>query len=548
VSASSRRPEPVERPSLGVPSRSRKKLCFDKLSAAAIFLLPLPALAQTISSSDRTSDVSVSIYRDPQRGDGPVNRDWPGGYALISETRTITVPAGAGVLRFVGVAEGMLPESAIVTGLPAGVIEKNRDARLLSAHGLLDAHLKRRVTLVRTNLKTGKKVQQSAIVQSGPNGGVLLETPDGVEALGCSGLPERPTYSQLPDGLSARPVYSVRTRAKAAMTVTVRLTYLAQGFDWYTSYVAHTDKDTDTLSITGWATILNGGAQSFPNARLQLIAGSALYNRKEGLGQERAPDLSLQCWPLDVTSTHPLTTYERLPFYSAPQEELDFFTGETRRKGEAMYDVMPAPAMAMAPPSPPPPPAPPAMVAQQEQLGDLKLYRVPERVTVAAQSSKQIALMAKDKVPFERFYVFDTNFGINGGAQIALDMINIVKKGLGLPLPSGMVNTSHEVNGEWLFGGGSSMRDIAVGEEFRITPGTSTLVQARLTNREWRDNRETWTLKISNAHDTPVPVEILMPGRPEKDMEGVAQRNGRWSWRLSVPARETLDLTYVVKY
>ncbi|HMT44298.1 MAG TPA: hypothetical protein PKA59_07065 [Chakrabartia sp.] len=526
-------------------SRLRGNDGYLSLIAPFLILLPLPAHAQTVSSSDRTNDVSVSIYRDPNRGDGPVNRDWPGGYALISETRTITVPAGAGVLRFVGVAEGMLPESAIVTGLPAGVIEKNRDARLLSAHGLLDAHLKRRVSLVRTNLKTGKKVQQSAIVQSGPDGGVLLETPDGVEALGCSGLPERPSYTELPDGLSARPVYSVRTRAKAAMTVSVKLTYLAQGFDWYTSYVANLEKDVDTLSLTGWATILNGGAQSFPNARLQLIAGSALYQRKDGLGQERAPDLTLQCWPIDVTSTHPRTEFERLPFYSAPQEQLDFFSGETKRKGERMFDVASAPMMAMAPP--PPPPAPPAMVAQQEQLGDLKLYRVPERVTVAAQSSKQIALMAKDKVSFERLYTFDLNWGL-GPARIALDMVNTPKKGLGLPLPSGMVNASHEVEGEWLFGGESAMRDIAVGEEFRIMPGSSPLVRGQLVNRAWSNGRETLTLKISNAHDEPVPVELLMPGRPEKEMEGVALRNGRWSWRMSVPAHETLDLGYVVQY
>lgn len=185
------------------------------------------------------------------------------------------------------------------------------------------------------------------------------------------------------------------------------------------------------------------------------------------------------------------------------------------------------------------------MVAQQEQLGDLKLYRVPERVTVAAQSSKQIALMAKDKVMFERLYVFDL---MNGQARIALDMVNSAKKGLGLPLPSGAFNASHEVAGEWLFGGGDTLRDIAVDEEFRVTPGVSTLVQGKLTNREWQRDRELWTFKVSNAHDTAVPIEVLMPGRPAKEMEGVALRNGRWSWRMTVPAHETLDLTYTVKY
>ena len=33
------------------------------------------------------------------------------------------------------------------------------------------------------------------------------------------------------------------------------------------------------------------------------------------------------------------------------------------------------------------------MIAQQEELGDLKLYRIPEPVTVAAHAQKQVALL-----------------------------------------------------------------------------------------------------------------------------------------------------------
>ena len=67
----------------------------------------------------------------------------------------MTLPAGVSVLRFEGVAEGLLPETAVVSGLPDGVIEKNRDARLLSPAGLVDAYLKRSVTLRRTNRFVG---------------------------------------------------------------------------------------------------------------------------------------------------------------------------------------------------------------------------------------------------------------------------------------------------------------------------------------------------------------------------------------------------------
>ena len=146
------------------------------LAWGAALLAPLPALAQAeppVVVSARIDDAAVTVYRAPNRGGGPINPNWPQGFAFITETRTVTLPAGTSILRFEGVAEGLLPETAVVSGLPDGVIEKNRDARLLSPAGLVDAYLKRSVTLRRTSLATGKVVEQDAVIQAGPNGGVI---------------------------------------------------------------------------------------------------------------------------------------------------------------------------------------------------------------------------------------------------------------------------------------------------------------------------------------------------------------------------------------
>ena len=62
-----------------------------------LLMLCLPSLAhaggQTVTSVD-VSDVAVTIYRDPYRDAGMMRAGWPGGYALITETRTITLPKG----------------------------------------------------------------------------------------------------------------------------------------------------------------------------------------------------------------------------------------------------------------------------------------------------------------------------------------------------------------------------------------------------------------------------------------------------------------------
>nr|HMN54342.1 hypothetical protein [Sphingopyxis sp.] len=235
------------------------------LIVAAALLAPVPTLAQTAAPerpvvvSAQIADVAVTVYRAPNRGGGAIDPKWPQGFAFITETRKVTLPAGVSVLRFEGVAEGLLPETAVVSGLPDGVIEKNRDARLLSPAGLVDAYLKRSVTLRRTDRATGKVVEQEALIQAGPNGGGIVETANGYEALGCSGLPERMLYARVPKDLSAKPTLSVLVESKAARTVTVQLLYLAEGFDWAANYVADRAADGRTLGLTGWITVANGG-------------------------------------------------------------------------------------------------------------------------------------------------------------------------------------------------------------------------------------------------------------------------------------------------
>src|SRR3546814_5469593 len=91
----------------------------------------MPAAAEDVVAS-APSALSVTVYRAPDRDAGSIDLDDLGGFALISETRTVHLPAGVTRLRFEGVADGIDAATAILTGLPGAVIEKNRDAALLS--------------------------------------------------------------------------------------------------------------------------------------------------------------------------------------------------------------------------------------------------------------------------------------------------------------------------------------------------------------------------------------------------------------------------------
>lgn len=355
-------------------------------AAVALLIAPLPATAQSVVTSARPDGVKVTVYRDLNRGTERLSLEWLNGYALISETRTVSLPAGTSDLRFEGVAGGIIPQSAIVSGLPQGIVERNRDAFLLSPGTLLDRSLGRRVQLRRTSRATGRVTEEEAVIRSGADGAVVLQTPAGIEALRCSGQAETLVYPEVPTGLSAKPTLSVRVRADQPVNAQVTLSYLATGFDWQANYIAKLSTDGTRAHLFAWLTLASTDETSFREAEASAVAGR--LNREDApVPPTESRPIRLECWPHQTTSDVP-------PIAPPPPPA--------------------SPAAMMAPP-PPPPPVPERggdeiivtvarVMARQEQLGDVKLYRIPEPVTVAANSQKQVALLERPAVRVSTVY------------------------------------------------------------------------------------------------------------------------------------------------
>ncbi len=508
--------------------------------------IPVAVFAQNIVVSDAVNTTSMTVYRDPNRGDQPMNKNWPGGYALITETRTIAIPAGESVIRFEGVSEGMFPESAIVSGLPKGIREKNRDARLLSPAGLVDAYLKRQVTLTRTNEATGKSRQQTAMVTAGPDGGVVFETDDGFEALRCTGLPDRMKFGGLPAGLSAKPTLSVIAQADRAVKVTVTLTYMAGGFDWQANYILDTkpfqgNHELD-VDVFAWMTIANGGNQSFANANVMAVAGRPNRIGNAVLPQGRRPELVLTCWPMQRTHQVPF----RLPYVVADLSQYDF----AKKEKIAMRGMLAAPMAVFAPPPPPPSPTA-AIVAQQEDIGDLKLYRIPERVTVNAKGQKQVAMILKPKVNFSRVYrgqpVYQGYHQPTIFLQPTLIGKNETEKGLGLPLPSGQASLFENGNLGRHYFANIPVADRAIGDkiEWPMPGSTAVRVTSTIVSRD-----KAWSIYkmvVGNSWAFAVGAEITLPSETVNLPDSVKKVDGRPTWFVQVPANDTVEMTIKVK-
>jgi hypothetical protein len=497
------------------------------------FLLALAAAAQAhaqaIIASPAPDRVAVTVYRDTDRGLQSLDLNWLGGYALVSETRRVRIPAGTSELRFEGVTSGIVPQSAIVTGLGPAVLEKNRDARLLSPGSLINAYLGERLTLRRMSKETGQVREQEAVVRATAEG-VVLQTESGIEALRCTGLSETLVAPAVPADLSAKPTLSVRVRSPQPVETDVTLSYITNNFDWQANYVGDLSPDGRQLRLFGWLTLANGDETGLANAATQAVAGK-LNRERVHVPPGEAPPIRITCWPQGTTSD--------IPVESVNAEEIIV-------TGSRVFSVS----------APPPPPPPPPMaerggadvVAQEERLGDVRLYRIPIAVTVAARSQKQVALLQKGAVSVERLLRLRVHAGaVDQPLERVLVTRNVPASGLGLPLPAGKLALFTSRNGRRILIGEGNIDDHSVGEKVEMKVATAPGVRAYQSPFASADGGG-MRLVLTNDSPAAETVEIELPLEARAVSGGrLVKRDGYQLWRVTVPANGRAELDYRVE-
>lgn len=513
--------------------------------SALLLLIAAPLAAQErapVVVSAAPDKVAVTLYRDPDRGEDPINADDPSSLALIVETRTVTLPAGVATVRFEGVAGGIVPQSAILFN--AAPRERNRDAALLSHGGLVDAFTGQRVTLRRTDPATGKTVEESATIRSAADR-LVVTTPRGIEALYCTGLNQTVLYPEVPATLSAKPVLSMTTRDQPGGTVTITLAYLATGFDWDANYVISIAPDGQSVGLLGWLTMASGDETTFPDATLAAVAGRV--QRSDQTSDDSGDDArwaagrlnrSWGCWPAGTTTSGLSMPPPPPPPAPPPMIMAMEAAGDIVVTGRRVESLMMSSPVAVA------------VTAVMEGLGDLKLYRVPIPVTVAAQSQKQVAFLARDKIKGVLVYRSKMDWDAPASPQILFRFRNSEKEGLGKPLPAGRLVFYQDGPAGTMVMGESTLRDKAVDEEVELEIGNSeevTLDYAEeASNRKagWSDYRVT----VKNANPFPVRFELEFPTGRDLRFTRLSARTerkpGKQVMVLTLPANAEQEVRY----
>jgi hypothetical protein len=458
---------------------------------ASTALLPIGASAQELSlTAENRRTLTLTIYNQ--------------NLGLVSETRSVELPAGETLIAIQDVSGQLQPETVLLRAPGLRIIEQSLAADLLTPQRLLEASLGQMIQIIRNHPETGADIVEQARVLS-LAGGLVLQIGNRIEI----DPPGRLAFTGMPAGLRSEPALLARVFPGQAGPNDLRIDYLTGGLSWRADYVARLNRTSEYLDLQALVTLTNTTDSDFEGAALRLVAGEVNQGPRVFKGPQ--------------------------PF----------------ARGEATMAMAPAADMS------------PAVAA-----ADRYVYSLAQPVTLRRGETKQIPLMTAQNVRVVREYRLEGLVAAFPGqeeigpvnAALILELANDADLGLGAPLPGGTLRVYGPANsddGAALFLGADSIAHTPEGEKARITLGAAfdvtgraeRTVYERLSDRSYETGQQ---ITVKNAKAEAVEVVVagdMPPGwtlREESAPHEQVSAN-RLSWRLSVPAGGETVLTFRVR-
>jgi hypothetical protein len=487
--------------------------------------------------SEKPAEVAVTIYPDD--------------LALITEKRIVTVPAGRSTIAFAGVSDRMIPQTALLREFGPITIERNFDYDLLTPASLYEAAIGKEVIITRTNRRTGSVSRDRAKIVSAEQG-MVLEIDGRYEAFKCAGTAEKLELASLPENLKAEPTLSIDIQAEEAGEQELTISYLASGFNWQADYILNLQEGGKTAAMTGWLTLVNGTAISFANAPTAIVAGE-LQRTGDTYADRIYPEgFYYNCWPVQTTKAW--TEPPRPEMVAAPSPSMEY--RQFKSAGPMEAEEMMADSVVVTG----------SRIAEEEDLGDYKLYNTPEPTTVAAYQTKQIAFLDKPDVELEKFYIFDVYEPYDQGstlkqATVEYRLDNSREGNLSQSLPRGTVRVMDKrKNGSSFYLGEGDIKDLAIDLPVKVKTSTATDVQMqmRVLDEQYFEINDVDYVRrrmehvFYNALNEPVQVELAIdyyaPVKTSAWSARLVPDEPVPTWRLTLPPQGQRTLTYTAEF
>jgi len=260
---------------------------------------------------------------------------------------------------------------------------------------------------------------------------------------------------EFPDsaGLLTKPTLVWQVYSPVAGSRDVLTSYLTGGMSWRADYIVKTNADDTKADIQGWVSVDNGAGTTYEDAKLKLVAGEV----------------------------------HRI---AVPQPNYyDYEVAE-----EAGYTVSKDSFV-------------------EESLFEYHLYTLERPATLKNNQVKQLSLLSADSVPVEKKLIFDVSK--SDKVQVVLNLENSKEKGLGMPLPAGVVRVyKADSEGQLQFLGEDSIDHTPKDEEVEVVVGSAFDVTGTRTQTDYKKVstdvwRESYEIELKNHKSEAQKIRIV---------------------------------------
>ena len=386
------------------------------------------------------------------------------GRALVNETRAVTLPQGPASVVFKNIPATLDPTSvrASAKGMTVSGLEYSYVP--INRKTLLDRYVGKELSVILPDpAAADARILRKATLLSNGSGPVFLV---GDEVY----LGEALAYllPKLPEDVQEEPTLALRTENEAAGKQAIRLSYLMGGINWQADYVLTLDGSGEAGALDAWATLTNTSGCAFVGAALKLVAGDV----------QREPSRNYRAMAKAVMAE------------------------------SAMGDAAP----------------------RQESFSQFHLYTVPGRVDLSAGSTRQVSLFSAPKVAVRQELSSRYGAGVHQLARaveqpvnVTLHLTNTAEKGLGKPMPGGLMRVFMPASdGSVLLAGESNLDHTGVGGEIELSQGRAFDVKTERVQTEFvqlskRSVKQGWRIGVINGRSKPQQLKLTdtYPGQWE---------------------------------
>jgi hypothetical protein len=452
------------------------------------------ASAQNQTTLDDQTELALTVY----------NSD----IALVRDVRNLQLPRGTSNLRFMDIAATVNPATVHFRSLSepsrVSVLEQNYEYDLLEPDKLLRKYVGRDVTLIRLVQRNGATQEEEVKARllsynSAPVWQIGNEIVTGLHA-------DHIRFPELPGNLYSRPTLIWTLDNGGTTRHRVEASYLAGQLSWSADYVLTVARDDKTGDIDGWVTLKNASGTSFPNARLQLVAGD-LNRVKQVLGR--------------------------------------------MAMNESRMDAAAAAPMA------------------QEAFSDYHLYTFGRKTTINNNQTKQLSMLGGTGFPVVKRYVVEgqqfyyrnaqhPGAPIKDVVQVFYQFKNEERSGLGMPMPAGVVRVyQSDSSGGTQFVGEDRIDHTPKDETLNLKIGNAfdVVVERKQVDFEKiaaNTYEVEYAITLRNHKSTPVAVEVNEPlGATWRMLRSSHEwtKTAAWAAQFQVPvtANGSATLNYRVR-